>query len=314
MHPEDRRVSAAQKQRREQTAIVWPMCTLLVMAAAGIVLAGISNSKALELDALICLVDVGIGALTLWVSYTSRRRRSARYPVGPVAWVPLLNTAKGAFLLVICVNGLIEAAAELLEPGTAVDFRWPALYAGLLFSLEFNNFLYSRRIARELRSSLLETEAKEWLAESLSSLLILAAFGVTAALQASRYDALTHYVDPVIAILLVAATLPLAVSILKRNVSELLLRQAGEDDVRTVRQAFDEVFPQYREHAKTFTVLRVGDKLIADIILLLRDEESRMTIHEADRLRLQLLSRFNELPDEIEAKLILTQARDLLPA
>lgn len=290
------------------------MASLLVMAGLGVVVAGMANSKALELDALICLIDVGIGAITLWVSRVSRRSRSPQYPVGPVAWVPMLNTAKGVFLAAVCVNGLIDAAALLREPGEPVDFRWPAIYACIILLLEFSNFLYSRHVARKIRSSLLETEAKEWLGECLSSLLIVFAFGVTWALQGGRYDEYTAYVDPLIAILLVAATLPLAISILRRNGAELLLRQARDEDVSTVRDAFDDVFPQFREHAKAFTVLRVGDKLLADIVLLLRDEESRMTIHDVDLLRVQLLRRLRELPDEIEAKLTLTQTQELLAA
>jgi divalent metal cation (Fe/Co/Zn/Cd) transporter len=61
-------MSASEKVRREQRAIVWPMCTLLIMASLGIYMAGIANSKALELDAMICFIDVGVGAITLWVS------------------------------------------------------------------------------------------------------------------------------------------------------------------------------------------------------------------------------------------------------
>jgi len=314
MHPETTFMSASEKVRLEQRAIVWPMCTLLIMASLGIYMAGVANSKALELDAMICFIDVGVGAITLWVSRLSRCSRSPQYPVGPVAWVPLLNTAKGAFLILVCGMGLLDAVHLLREPGETVDFRWPAVYACVLFSLEFTNFLYCRHVGRRINSSLLETEAKEWLAESLSSLLIVFAFGVTLAFQGGRFDAYTAYVDPLIAILLVAATLPLAISILRRNGAELLLRQAGDEDVATVRAAFEDVFPQFREHAKAFTVLRVGDKLLADIVLLLRDEESRMTIHDADQLRAQLLRRLRELPDEIEAKLTLTRARELLPA
>lgn len=300
--------------RREQAAILWPMGTLLLMAAVGIVLAHIANSKALELDALICFVDVGIGAITLWVARLARQARSARYPIGPVAWVPLLNTAKGLFLLLICVGGLLDAIALLREPDGRVDFRWPAVYALFVVSFEFTNFLYCRRVARQISSSLLETEAKEWLAECFSSLLILFAFGLTWLLQGGPHDGLTAYVDPLLAILLVAATLPLAASILRRNVAELLLCQAGDEDVGAIRAAFDEALPQFRGHAKAFTVLRVGDKLLADIVLLVGDDESRMTIHEADQLRARLLQRLRELPDEIEAKLTLTRATDLIPA
>ncbi len=314
MRPVPNIISAAEKMRLEQAAITWPLCTLFLMAGFGLFLAGFANSKALELDALICLIDVGISVITLWVSRVSRRARSPRYPVGPVAWVPLLNTAKGAFLALVCITALLEAVELLREPGAPVDFRWPALYATVVFLLEFTNFLYVRRVGRRINSSLLETEAKEWFAECLSSLLILAAFAVTWALQGGEYDAYTVFVDPVIAILLVAATLPLAISILRRNGAELLLRQAGDADVSAVRAAFDEVFPQFREHAKAFTVLRVGDKLLADIVLLLRDEESRMTIHDADQLRSQLLRRLHELPDEVDAKLTLTRTRELLPA
>jgi predicted Co/Zn/Cd cation transporter (cation efflux family) len=314
MVPGSTTISQCEKVRCEQAAITWPLCTLFLMAGLGLFFARLANSKSLELDALICLIDVGISAITLWVSRVSRRSRSSRYPVGPAAWVPLLNTAKGVFLAAICISGLVDAVRIIIEPGAPVDFRWPALYACILFSLEFTNFLYVRYVGRRINSSLLDTEAKEWFAESTSSLLIVFAFVVSWLLQDGPFDAYTAYVDPLVAILLVAATLPLAVSVLRRNVAELLLRQAGDEDVSAVRDVFDDVFPQFRDHAKAFTVLRVGDKLLADIFVLLRDEESRMTIHDADQLRAQLLRRLRELPDEVEAKLTLTRVPELLAA
>ncbi len=302
----------SEKSQREQQGILWPLVTLMFIAVLGIAFAHMANSSALRVDAMVCVVDVGVGMITLWVSHVSRKGPDPRYPIGRMGWVPLLNTAKGTLLLAICLNGVAEAASAIIDGAEPVDFRLPALYSVIVLGLEFSNFLYVRRIARQIGSSLLETEAKEWLGECVSSLLIVAAFGITYALQGGDYGGLTTYVDPILSFLLVGATLPLAVSILRRNVSELLLQQADEEDVAVIRSAVDEELPQFRQHRKHLTVLRIGDKLLVEVVLLLRDDEAFMTIDDVDRLRAQLLGRFRNLRDEIEAKLTLTRAHDLL--
>jgi len=303
--------SPCDKTKRERQAILWPLITLMIMAILGLAFAHIAHSGALRVDAMICMVDVGVGLITLWVSHVSRKGPDPRYPIGRTGWVPLLNTAKGTLLLAICLNGLADAASALIDGAETVDFRLPALYSVIVLSLEFSNFLYVRRVARQIGSSLLQTEAKEWLGECVSSILIVVAFVTTYALQGTAYGALTDYVDPMLSVLLVGATLPLAISILRRNVSELLLQQADEEDVAVVRKAFDEVLPQFRQHRRHLTVLRIGDKLLVEIVLLLKDDEGFMTIQDVDRLRAQLLGRLRDLHDEIEAKLTLTRAHEL---
>ena len=49
-------------------------------------------------------------------------RAPPRYPIGRMGWVPLLNAAKGALLLAICLNGLAEAARAVIDGGEEVDF------------------------------------------------------------------------------------------------------------------------------------------------------------------------------------------------
>ncbi len=302
----------SKKMRQEQKAIALPLCTILTMAILGLMFAHLSGSNALEIDALVCCVDAGISLVTLWVAYVSNTGPSPRYPIGRMGWVPLLNTAKGILMLVVCLNGVAEAIDQFMDKPKAVDFALPAAYALIVLSFEYANYCYTRRVARRLRSSLLDTEAKEWLAECLSSALIVGAFGATFLAQGGRYDWITLYVDPVLSILLVTATVPVALSILKRNLFELVLHRADDADESAIRTAFDDLFPQFRQHSKRFTVLRIGDKLLADIVLLVRDEESSMTVQEVDRLYLALKQRLRDLPDEIDAKLTLTRAQELL--
>ena len=143
-----------EKTQREQQGILWPLVTLMLIAVLGIVIAHIANSSALRVDAMVCMVDVGVGLITLWVSYVSRKGPDPRYPIGRMGWVPLLNTAKGTLLLAICLNGVAEAARAVIDGAEPVDFRLPALYSVIVLGLEFSNFLYVRRIARQIGSQI----------------------------------------------------------------------------------------------------------------------------------------------------------------
>ena len=132
----------------------------------------------------------------------------------------------------------------------------------IVLALEFGNFLTCRRIGRQIGSSLLETEAKEWLAECLSSILIVPPLSPPGRCRAPprRGDRLRRS-DAVGA---AGRRHPAAGDQhpAPQRRANSLLQQADEEDVcGRPGKAFDDVLPQFRQQDKHLTVLRIGDKL-----------------------------------------------------
>lgn len=167
----------------------------------GLVFNELTDSNIVELDAGSYVISGIIGLITIYVSRLQERPETDTHPLGYSGFVPILNLIRNLMIILIAIKAIGESIGSLASGPPVPEHGVLFLYAGVTLLLNTSCFIYLKRVSGKLKSDLLRTDALEWKIDTVSNVSILAAFGLSYALEKIGYDLASHYIDPVVCIL-----------------------------------------------------------------------------------------------------------------
>ena len=193
------------------------------MALLGILFAVLSRSDAIMLDGLFSLIGFAMGFVTLKVARLVHQPDDPQFQFGYASFEPFVNLAKGLIIVFLAIFALYSAVDALTHGGRPIASGYALFYAVVGAAGCFIIASIQRRTAAKTGSPLVETDAKSWLIDGLLTSGVCVAFLIVMLIERSKWAVYTPYADPVIVIALVACAAPLPFTIIRENLSQLLL-------------------------------------------------------------------------------------------
>ncbi len=163
---------------KEQRVLKVSMLSALVLAVFGVGFGVWAKSMAVVFDGFVCLVSVGLGALSVVTSRYIYKDDDEIFQFGYVRFEPMVNLFKSLVLVLVCVYAFINAVSSLFSGGYEVEFGGVAVYSGFALVFCFVLFIYTRQACRALESDLIRVDNTEWKIDCALYAGAIAAFGL----------------------------------------------------------------------------------------------------------------------------------------
>lgn len=207
------------------------IATLLV-AVSGMTLGLISQSFSITFDGFFSLVDTAMTMLTLFiVQLITRfalyqplpRRLSERFSVGFWHLEPLILLLSGLIMMGVGGFALLNAVNSLLAGGREIDFGIATLYAAITVVICFTIAFIEIRANKKIGSDFLKLDASGWLMSGGITAALLIAFTLGLAVQNTRYEWITPYIDPAVLAVICVIIIPIPLKTVRQALSDVLL-------------------------------------------------------------------------------------------
>lgn len=146
-----------------------------VLLAAGKIVGGIfGQSQALIVDGVHSASDLTSDAVVMWAARIGSMAPDRNHPYGHERFETAATLAVGALLLLVAGGFAYDALSRLLEPERLRHPGWLALGVAIASVVAKEAiYRYTARVARRLRSRLLEANAWHHRSDALSSIVVI---------------------------------------------------------------------------------------------------------------------------------------------
>ncbi|MGG5288543.1 cation diffusion facilitator family transporter [Pseudomonas shirazensis] len=284
----------------EQGLLRTSIAVTLFIATIGIAFGLASGSFSIVFDGVYSLVDASMSGLSLVVvklitahvsSAQMSRKLRERFSMGFWHLEPMVLALNGILLSGVAIYALINAVSSLLEGGRDLEFGLALIYAVLTVIACITIAVVEARANRTLNSDFVRMDVKGWVMSASITAALLIAFCVGLAIQGTRWQWISPYIDPAVLGLVCLVIIPLPLSVVRRALADIFLVTPSDlkQHVDSVAQAF------VRKHGlQSFRayVAKVGRSREIELYFIVPADMGARTIAEWDALR-------NEIGDAV---------------
>jgi predicted Co/Zn/Cd cation transporter (cation efflux family) len=279
----------------------------LAMAAVGIAFAVWSDSDAILLDGVFNGISFFVVLLSSRLAGVIETAGSPDFPFGYAHFEPLLNSVRGLLILTVSGFALVAAIQSLLSGGSGLDPVKGVGYAVVIGVGCAVMAVLQRRRARRTGSPMLVVDAKNWIVNGAITGVVGVAFLIAFLVQSTRFAWMVPYVDGILVIGLVLATVPVPLGIL-RNGTRQVFQMAPEEPVR--RAVYDRVEKVLRGIAtdeSKLRIIRIGRFLYVAIHVMVAPDAATGGVPELDAIRDRLRESLSDLDERVIVEAIFTR-------
>lgn len=294
------------KVANERNALMTSLLGALVMTGLGVGFFVLTRSEAILLDAVFNAVTFAMSVLTLRVAALIHGRDSERFPFGYFSFEVMVNTIKGAIILVISVGAAASAIHSIIGGGRELELGFASVYAVLATAISSIVFLVLRKRARVLHSPLVDLDAFNWRVNALISAAVAVAFIVAFVLQDTPWSAVAVYVDPVLVLLLVLGIMKFPIDIVRHGVFQLLLAAPDPELQAKCSAQLDTVLHRPAYKRVSVRMSQVGRLLYIQVQVLVGDDDGPQSLDDQDSVRSRIASALEGLHPELVVDVLFT--------
>ncbi|SDE29922.1 cation diffusion facilitator family transporter [Paraburkholderia lycopersici] len=277
----------------ESSVLRLSIAATLLIAVVGLLFGLVSGSFSIVFDGVYSLVDASMSALALAVvrlitSYAVNvdlpRKWRERFTMGFWHLEPMVLGLNGTLLVGVAVYALINGVTSLLSGGHELHFGAALVYAALTVSACVAMAVVESRANRRIRSDFVRLDIKSWIMSAGITAALLIAFSAGYAIQGTRWERLTPYVDPAALVLVCAAIIPIPLTEIRQALLDVLLVAPPDlkQHVDAVAAGFVEryAFQYYRAY-----VAKVGRSREIELYFVVPPDMPPKRIAEWDAIR-----------------------------
>jgi len=263
--------------------------TGIMVASQTILAEGISNLGAVPL-ALLNIIVVKFIA----------RQNAGKYPFGKDTLEPFVGIPSNCFLLVICITIIVNSVQMLLASGNDEVRVTSSILFGV-FSFVYNTgvYRYYKSLAKDNPSPIVIVTLVAWKFSATVGLGIVLGFGLSWVLSLTPLNALTPYIDPALAVILMLVFASSPVVGIRDCVKELMQTNLPNDMAGDITERIEKINNDYDFSDRVLRLAKVGSKIIVEVDYVVRGNSQLDSVSEQDRLRGRFAQAFAELPYKI---------------
>ncbi|OWJ69730.1 cation transporter [Haematobacter massiliensis] len=277
----------------EQSALRVSIAATVVVALFGILFGLLSGAFSIAFDGFYSLADATMTVLSLIVSELIVRsaRTNAlsgklrdRFTMGFWHLEPIVLGLNGLLLMVVAIYALINAVITLLDGGNVLKFDLAILYAVVTLAVCLAMAWFGHRVNLRLKSEFLKLDVRAWIMSGCITGALLVAFILGWAVQGTRLEWLSPYVDPAVLALVCLVIIPLPLGTVRQALSDVLLITPPDLKVH-VDSVAEEMVAKYGFKGYRAYAARVGRGTQVELYFILRTGLPPEPLEHWDRLR-----------------------------
>jgi len=277
---------------REQTSRIEQRTLKISIAAVFLVVVGSIGwglhieSDVVILNGIFSVLSLISGGLSLLAAKLVARPEDSRFPFGYAHVEPLVLSANGLMVLVICVYAFVNGVEGVLAGGHEVSAMGVIAFGAVSGLLCLAMWAYGCRMARRSQSQILKDDAREWLVDFGFSLVTLLAFAVLFLLEEPWHSNWARYADPAMTSVMALLALPIPIAVLRRSMREvLLMNRAGDEVSQRLAAVLKELRAEHDIVSCTPHVVKTGRTYFVEVDIVVGPNFEAQTIAGQDRLR-----------------------------
>lgn len=280
----------------EQGVLRISIAVTLLVASLGIAFGLASGSFSIIFDGVYSLLDASMSGLALVVvrlitahataAQMSRKLRE-RFTMGFWHLEPMVLAFNGLLLTGVAIYALINAVSSLLEGGRHLEFDVALVYAVVTVIACVSIAVLEARANRSIGSDFLRMDIKGWVMSASITAALLLAFCFGYAVQGTRWEWLSPYIDPAVLALVCLVIIPLPLSVVRQALADIFLVTPGDlkQHVDDVAQAF---VARHQLQSYRAYVAKVGRSREIELYFIVPTTMAAKPISEWDALRDEL--------------------------
>ncbi|TLD86313.1 cation transporter [Helicobacter sp. MIT 05-5294] len=270
--------------KQEQFVLKVSMYSALLLAILGIAFGLSFKSSAIVFDGIVALVSVGLGLLSVITSRFVYREDDDVFQYGYVRFEPMVNLFKSLILIIVCVYALIGGVEDILNGGYTLQIDGAVLYTLCAFILCLVVFVFTRFFAKRLDSEFIGVDNVEWKIDCVLYFGALVAFGAIVWWDREQQSLWTHYIDPILLVLLSLFLAWTPVRIFLANLKDLMMIAPQELDNK-ITEVMESISVEYGFEDYDTHVAKSGRFFMIEVNLLITDSNAKMSVGEMDIIR-----------------------------
>jgi cation diffusion facilitator family transporter len=277
--------------RKQTSRIEQRTLKISILAVSAVVVGSIGWGLHIESDVVILngifsMLSLISGGLSLLAARLVARPEDSRFPFGYAHVEPLVLSANGLMVLVICVYAFVNGVEGVLKGGHEVSAMGVIAFGAVSGLLCLAMWAYGCRMARRTQSQILKDDAREWLVDFGFSLVTLLAFAVLLLLEEPWHSSWARYADPAMTSVMALLALPIPIAVLRRSMREvLLMNRAGDEVSQRLAAVLKELRAEYDIVSCTPHVVKTGRTYFVEVDIVVGPNFEAQTIAGQDRLR-----------------------------
>lgn len=288
-------MATSRKISKERLALKMSLAGTVLLASLGVGYGLYVGSNAILLDGMFSLLSMGMTGLSLYTAYLVSKPDDKYFQFGYAHIEPLINVVNGLLILITCVFAFINGVQTIVSGGHEIVLEHAMVYAVLSTFCCFAIYFAETHIAKSEQSELVRVDSQEWLIDGILSAAILVGFVVVMIMDNLGYSQWNRYVDPILVSTLSLAALVLPITVLRRNLKEVLLVAPQDDVQQNVDRVIAKLSKQYHFDDYSHHFAKTGRQYDLEVNILVKDDDF-WTTKRQDHIR-QLL--WESLSDEL---------------
>lgn len=267
----------------EKNGILISLYGALFLSILGISFSFLTGSQAVLLDGIFNCITVFTAWFALKISKMMNEPFSERLPAGYVAFEPFYILIKGLIVFGLSATVMITSVLTLLSGGNELKLGIVLIYIGIASVANIAIYLIVKQKSAKSTSPMLTVEKDNWFINMLVTLSIAAFFVLVMLLKDGVLSPVTRYIDQIIVIVVVLASISVPLKAIRSGFKELLLFGTDESNYQTVKELTQDSLTSFPPENQKFYILKTGRKYW--ITVLLKPTSSTISSTLTDELR-----------------------------
>jgi predicted Co/Zn/Cd cation transporter (cation efflux family) len=292
----------------ETRALTVSLVATLVLGMAAITWGVVSGARVILFDGVYMLAGIALVAVSLLASKAAASAPTTDYPFGRHAATPLAVALQGSALLGTVVYGAADAVGVIVAGGSEAAASSVLAYGVVSATASVLVMLWLRPAART--SDLARAEVVSWRAGAVLSLVVAVGGVVALVLTGLDLSGVAAFVDPALVLIACAVVAPMAVSLCRDGVRELLEAAPPAALSEQIVTMVDAARSAHSLAKPTIRATVLGRRLYVEVDFVV--DPGSWTVDEEDRVRRAVIDRLETLDYEVWATVDLTTDPELV--
>jgi len=282
-------ISLEQRKQAMNRVTWWGVLVNILLAVSKLVVGFIAQSHALIADGFHSLSDLISDAMVLLATSHSHQEADEDHPYGHARYETLATIGVGVFLIAVATGISIDAIQRLTNPEIVSAPASLALWIAA-FSIFSNEMLYQYtiKVARKIRSKLLEANAWHHRTDSISSIVVFIGIG----------GAIIGWpvLDDIAAIIVSLMIAKIGWDLSRQSLQELVDTALEPEILASIKQHIKQV--NGVEELHMLRSRRMGHNALVDVHILVDSKLSVSEGHQiSEAVEYALINNFDEIND-----------------
>ena len=305
------RAVTALRSQLEASLLKGSIIATVGVALVGVIIGLLSRSMSIVFDGLFSSIDAVVGVVTLVVARLLASEGNHRFQYGYWHLEPLVLALNASVLVLLCGYAFLNAVQGLMAGGHVLRFDMGIVYAAVVAVVCIAMAIRLRNHNARIESELITLEVHSWLMSAFITLALLVAFAGAIAMEGTRLEYLTPYVDPAVLAILAPVLLWVPLRTARQAFAEIFLITSKQMDADVKAAAADAVIRHGFTSFNSYAV-EVGRARFIEICFLVPADMPVASVSDFDAIRHEIGDALGGVGPEQWLTIVFTSDPDLV--